>query len=58
VSHATHFSHEAVPLREAGESKTETMNPIEAILNLGSIAGLITIFLEIHQSKRNRPSIT
>jgi hypothetical protein len=32
------------------------MNPIEAILNAGSIAGLITIFLEVHQSKRNRPS--
>jgi hypothetical protein len=33
------------------------MNPIEAILNLGSIAGLITIFLEVHQSRRNRPSL-
>jgi hypothetical protein len=34
------------------------MNLIEAILNLGSIAGLVTILLEIHQSRRNRPSFT
>ena len=33
------------------------MNPIEAILHLGAIAGLITISLEVHQSRRNRPSL-
>jgi hypothetical protein len=34
------------------------MTLIELILNAGSIAGLFTIFLEIHQSRRNRPSFT
>ena len=31
---------------------------VELILNAGSIAGLVTIFLEVHQSRRHRPSFT
>jgi hypothetical protein len=34
------------------------MSLVELILNAGSIAGLVTILLEVHQSRRNRSSCT
>jgi hypothetical protein len=42
----------------AAQETSEQNGPslVQLILNAGSIAGLISIFLEVHQSRRNRPS--